>query len=131
MARQIALLRGINLGSHNRVPMPRLRELLGELGYEDVETVVQSGNIVLSSSLKPADLERAWAEAAACDLFVAIGTTLTVYPVAALPEIASRAGARVVTVNGEPTDFDDRADAVLRGPIAELVPRIFGVDPLP
>ena len=58
MARQIALLRGINLGAHNRVPMPRLRELLGELGYEDVETVVQSGNIVLSSSLKAADLEK-------------------------------------------------------------------------
>jgi uncharacterized protein (DUF1697 family) len=59
---QIALLRGINVGGHNRVPMPRLRELLTELGYGDVRTLVQSGNIVLTSSKSPktlsADLQR-------------------------------------------------------------------------
>jgi uncharacterized protein (DUF1697 family) len=53
---QIALLRGINVGGHNRVPMPRLRELLGELGYGDVQTLVQSGNIVLTSSKSPSAL---------------------------------------------------------------------------
>jgi uncharacterized protein (DUF1697 family) len=58
MARRIALLRGINLGSRNRVSMPELREALGEAGYEDVQTLVQSGNIVFSSSKKPATLER-------------------------------------------------------------------------
>jgi uncharacterized protein (DUF1697 family) len=58
MARRIALLRGINLGSHNRVSMPELRSALGEAGYEDVETLVQSGNIVFTSSKKPATLER-------------------------------------------------------------------------
>jgi len=57
MPRQIALLRGINLGPRNRVPMPELRELLTELGYEDVATVVQSGNIVLGST-RPTDLGR-------------------------------------------------------------------------
>jgi uncharacterized protein (DUF1697 family) len=54
----IALLRGINIGSKNRVPMPRLRELLGELGYEDVRTLVQSGNIVLTSAKAPATLAK-------------------------------------------------------------------------
>jgi uncharacterized protein (DUF1697 family) len=58
MARQIALLRGINLASRNRVSMPDLRTALGEAGYEDVATLVQSGNIVLSSSKKPKTLER-------------------------------------------------------------------------
>ena len=58
MARQIALLRGINLGSRNRVPMPDLRAALGDAGYEDVATLVQSGNIVLSSPKKPKTLER-------------------------------------------------------------------------
>ena len=58
MARQIALLRGINLASRNRVPMPGLREALGAAGYEDVATLVQSGNIVLTSSKKPKTLER-------------------------------------------------------------------------
>jgi uncharacterized protein (DUF1697 family) len=58
MARQIALLRGINLGSRNRVSMPDLRKALGDVGYEDVATLVQSGNIVLTSSKKPKTLER-------------------------------------------------------------------------
>jgi uncharacterized protein (DUF1697 family) len=58
MARQIALLRGINLASRNRVSMPDLRRALGAAGYEDVATLVQSGNIVLTSAEKPATLER-------------------------------------------------------------------------
>jgi uncharacterized protein (DUF1697 family) len=58
MARQIALLRGINLASRNRVSMPDLRRALGEAGYEDVATLVQSGNIVLTSAKRPQTLER-------------------------------------------------------------------------
>ena len=49
MPRQIALLRGINLGARNRVSMPDLRELLTGLGHEDVKTLLQSGNVVLTS----------------------------------------------------------------------------------
>lgn len=58
MPPQIALLRGINLGKHNRIAMPELREHLTELGYGDVRTVVASGNIVLDSGVKPAQLEQ-------------------------------------------------------------------------
>ena len=58
MPRQIALLRGINLASRNRVSMPELRAALEEAGYEDVATLVQSGNIVLTSSKTPATVER-------------------------------------------------------------------------
>jgi uncharacterized protein (DUF1697 family) len=58
MPRHIALLRGINLGSHNRVSMPELRELLDGHGHKDVVTLVQSGNIVLTSRLSPKRLER-------------------------------------------------------------------------
>jgi uncharacterized protein (DUF1697 family) len=59
MARQIALLRGINLGPRNRIAMPELRETLGQAGYEDVRTYVQSGNIVLETALTPSELEAA------------------------------------------------------------------------
>jgi uncharacterized protein (DUF1697 family) len=58
MARQIALLRGINLGSNKRVAMGRLRELLAELGYADVRTYLQSGNVVLTSPASPERLQR-------------------------------------------------------------------------
>jgi uncharacterized protein (DUF1697 family) len=58
MARQIALLRGINLGSNRRVAMGRLRELIAELGYGDVRTYLQSGNVVLTSPAPPERLQR-------------------------------------------------------------------------
>src|SRR2546430_730332 len=53
MARQIALLRGINLGSSRRVDMAGLRDLLTSLGYDDVRTYLQSGNVVLTSGASP------------------------------------------------------------------------------
>lgn len=59
MPRQIALLRGINLGARNRVSMPELRELLTGLGHEDVQTLLQSGNVVLTSDRTGAKLEQA------------------------------------------------------------------------
>jgi len=49
VARHIVLLRGINLGSRNRIAMPALREALEEAGFEDVRTYLQSGNVVLTS----------------------------------------------------------------------------------
>src|SRR5436305_434899 len=49
--RQAVLLRGVNVGAHNRIAMPKLREQLAGAGFEDVQTYVQSGNIVLSSGL--------------------------------------------------------------------------------
>jgi uncharacterized protein (DUF1697 family) len=58
MARQIAFLRGINLAGKRRVPMEKLRATLEEAGYEGVRTVLQSGNVLLTSAAKPAKLER-------------------------------------------------------------------------
>jgi uncharacterized protein (DUF1697 family) len=57
-ANRIALLRGINIGPRQRVSMPELRALMEELGHTDVETLVQSGNVVFTSRAKPATLEQ-------------------------------------------------------------------------
>lgn len=57
------------------------------------------------------------------DLFLAIGSSLQVYPAAGLVPAAAAAGARVVIVNAQPTAFDDVVDAVLREPIGEVLPR--------
>ena len=57
-ANRIALLRGINIGPRQRVSMPELRELIEGLGYTDVETLVQSGNVVFTSRAAPATLEK-------------------------------------------------------------------------
>jgi uncharacterized protein (DUF1697 family) len=56
--RQVALLRGINVGPHRRVAMGALRELLVSLGYGDVRTYLQSGNVVLTSDAAGEQLER-------------------------------------------------------------------------
>ena len=57
-ANRIALLRGINIGPRQRVSMPDLRALIEGLGYTDVETLVQSGNVVFTSRAAPATLEK-------------------------------------------------------------------------
>lgn len=54
--RQILLLRGINLGSRNRVAMPALREALAADGLDDVRSYLQSGNVVVSSEAAPEEL---------------------------------------------------------------------------
>lgn len=86
--------------------------------------ILKSATISFGQSLVAEDLVRAEEAAAASDLFLAIGTSLTVYPVAWLPERALANGARLVIVNAEPTPLDGRAHAVLRGQIGELLPAI-------
>jgi uncharacterized protein (DUF1697 family) len=54
----IVLLRGINIGSRNRIAMPELRDLLTGAGFDDVRTYLQSGNVVVASSAKSDDVAR-------------------------------------------------------------------------
>jgi uncharacterized protein (DUF1697 family) len=58
MPSRIVLLRGINLGSRNRIAMPVLRKALADAGFDDVQTYLQSGNVVLSSRAAPATVAR-------------------------------------------------------------------------
>jgi NAD-dependent deacetylase len=86
--------------------------------------ILKSATISFGQSLVEDDLIRADLVARECDLLLAVGTTLAVYPVAGVVPIAKRHGARVVILNAEPTEMDDIADAVLRGSIAEVLPAI-------
>ena len=87
----------------------------------DCGGMLKSATISFGQNLVPEVLDRAFDEAASCDLMICIGSTLTVYPVAMLPSAATAGGARVVTINGEPTAYDAQADAVLQGDIAEIL----------
>jgi NAD-dependent deacetylase len=62
--------------------------------------------------------------AATCEVFLAIGTSLVVTPVAYLPQYALQAGAKLVIITAEETPFDRAADAILRDPIGEVLPAI-------
>ena len=90
--------------------------------------LLKSDTISFGQQLIPEVIERAMTVSTEGDLFIAIGTTLQVYPVAAAVPKALDAGARVVIINAEATQFDDVADAVVRLPIGEVLPRICGAD---
>jgi uncharacterized protein (DUF1697 family) len=55
--KRVALLRGINVGGHNKIPMAGLRDLCAELGWQDVQTYIQSGNLVFTAAPGPPALE--------------------------------------------------------------------------
>ena len=86
--------------------------------------LLKSATISFGQALIASDLERAQLAAANSDLFLAIGTSLTVYPVAALPEIAIQYGARLVILNAQETPYDSAASVILRGGIGDVLPRI-------
>jgi NAD-dependent deacetylase len=67
---------------------------------------------------------RAEALTAACDAFVAVGSSLVVQPAAGLPRLAHRLGVPLVIVNREPTPLDHLADAVLHGEAGTLLPAL-------
>lgn len=89
--------------------------------------ILKSDTISFGQALVPEVIDRALRVSEECDLLLAVGSTLSVYPAANCVPRAKSAGARVVIVNAGPTDMDRLADAVLRGQIGELLPKI--VDP--
>ncbi len=72
----------------------------------------------------PAVIDRAMAAAGVADLLLAVGSSLQVYPVAGVVPLAKQAGARIVIINNQPTPMDPVADALLHGPIGEVLPAV-------
>jgi len=88
--------------------------------------ILKSATISFGQSLVPAVLDRARDVALGCELFLAVGTSLTVQPVAGLARLALSAGARLVIINAEPTPYDEMAHAVVREPIGSALPALVG-----
>jgi NAD-dependent deacetylase len=88
--------------------------------------MLKSATVAFGQSLDPDVLERAVRAATDCDVFIAVGTSLTVTPASALCGFALRADRPLVIVNAEPTPYDDLAAAVLRGAIGEVLPQVVG-----
>ena len=117
-----------------RTPMPDVLERV-QAGEEDPACtaargdgrcggILKSATISFGQNLVAEDLIRAEHAARACDLLLAVGSTLSVYPAAGLVPSAYHAGAHVVIVNAEPTEYDGIADVVVRGPISSVLPAI-------
>jgi NAD-dependent deacetylase len=86
--------------------------------------MLKSATISFGQQLVEADLVRADAAARSCDLLLAVGTSLSVYPIADIVPLAAGHGVPVIIVNAEPTQFDRLAEVVLRGSISELLPLV-------
>ena len=86
--------------------------------------ILKSATISFGQELDGRTVEAAVEAARDCDVFLAVGTSLQVWPVAGLVEVAVRAGARVVIVNAEPTPFDDYASLLVSEPIGTSLPRL-------
>jgi NAD-dependent deacetylase len=84
--------------------------------------ILKSATISFGQSLVPDVIARAMRVVEQADILLTVGTSLQVYPVAGAVPMAKAAGTRVVILNAEPTPFDDLADAVIRGPIGEILP---------
>jgi NAD-dependent deacetylase len=111
-----------------RAPMERALERV-RAGEEDPPCrscggILKSAAIFFGQGLVAEDMDRAETAADRCDLLLAVGTSLSVYPIAGVVPVAKRTGARIVIINAQPTEMDELADAILTGSIGEILPRI-------
>ncbi len=83
--------------------------------------LVKTATISFGQAMPQAEMRRAEAATRSCDLFLAIGSSLRVYPAAGFPELAKSAGARLVIINREPTALDAIADLVVQDEIGNVL----------
>ncbi|UOY02142.1 SIR2 family NAD-dependent protein deacylase [Blastococcus sp. PRF04-17] len=90
--------------------------------------ILKTATVYFGQMLEERVVEACTAAAADCDVFLAVGTSLQVWPAAGLADIAVGSGARLVVVNAEPTPYDWTADLVVREPIGTSLPRLVAAD---
>ena len=116
------------MGCGMRAPMQkaldRVRAGEPDPPCRDCGGILKSDTISFGQQLVPDVIDRAMRVAGEADLFLAVGSTLQVFPVAGAVDIASEAGAKVVIVNAQPTAFDSAAHAVFHESIGEVLPRL-------
>jgi NAD-dependent deacetylase len=90
--------------------------------------IVKTATISFGQAMPPDAMRRAEEATLACDLFLAVGSSLVVYPAAGFPELARRSGARLVILNRDPTPLDALADLVLNTEIGPTLAAAVGSD---
>jgi NAD-dependent deacetylase len=86
--------------------------------------ILKSATISFGQALDPDVLDRSARAARDCDVFLVVGSSLTVHPAAGLCDVAVMAGADLVIINAEPTPYDSLAAAVVRAPIGDILPTL-------
>ncbi len=119
-------VRCVGCGSEDDREDVHRRVLAGERapGCRDCGEPLKPATISFGQAMPERETFDAFAAARQSDLMIVIGSSLVVYPAAAIPEEAVRAGAPLVIVNREPTPQDDAATVVVRGAAGEAMSRI-------
>jgi NAD-dependent deacetylase len=127
------------LSCGDRGPIDRVLERVAEgdevpvclagVGRSACGGILKSATISFGQSLVEADLARAEAAASRCELLLAVGSTLSVWPIAGMVPLAHASGAAIIVVNGGPTAMDELTTVRLGGAIESALPRL--VDDLP
>jgi NAD-dependent deacetylase len=86
--------------------------------------ILKSATVMFGERLDPVVLGESLAVTKACQVFIAVGSSLQVQLAAGLAGVAADHGARLIIVNAEPTPYDERADEVIREPIGVALPRL-------
>jgi NAD-dependent deacetylase len=115
---------GCGMRGPMQLVLDRVRAGEEDPACRDCGGILKSDTISFGQQLVPEVIDRAMQAAGEADVFLAVGSTLQVYPVAGAVDIARQAGAKVIIVNAQPTAFDDVADAVFPGSISEILPFI-------
>jgi NAD-dependent deacetylase len=90
-------------------------------GCTDCDGPIKTATISFGQAMPDEAMRRAAELAQDCDLFLAIGSSLVVWPAAGFPLMAKSSGAKLVIINNEPTEHDDVADLVIRHDIGETL----------
>jgi len=90
----------------------------------DCGGILKSATISFGQALVPEVIDAAMRAAQQADVFLSIGTSLQVYPIAGVVPLARESGAKIVIMNAEPTPFDDIADAIFRDSISKILPQL-------
>lgn len=116
------------MACHERGPMEtaleRVRASEDDPACRTCGGILKSATISFGQGLVAEDLERAERAAESCDLLLAVGSTLSVFPIAGVVPLAARAGARIVIANAQHTEMDALADALLRGSLSQILPEL-------
>jgi NAD-dependent deacetylase len=115
-----------------RHELPPIREVFDSTGEppgcRDCGGILKTGTISFGQAMPQDQMVRAEAATLDCDLFIAIGSSLVVYPAAGFPLIAKQNGAGLVIINRDPTELDQYADLVIREDIGTVMEPLMGLN---
>lgn len=119
------------MGCGRRYEIDWVRKRFDEIGGRapaclDCGGPIKTATVSFGQAMPEREMRRAMEWAERCDLFLAIGSSLVVWPAAGIPMVAKRAGARLVLINRDPTDFDEEADLVIHADIGETLACFIG-----